>query len=137
VNHESKLSPEDKLEIIRLINTYGQSRTNTFGPDGMVRRSAFHRMQAAAPASDIRFRNVVGAAGGVEKREVEAGLSNWEDTEILSGLKEGETVLIPPPPGTEPPPWMSGGKNSKNTKSGKAEQNNRNRRRMMMQFRGK
>lgn len=66
----------------------------------------------------------------IEKRDVEIGLSNWEETEVLSGLKEGETVIIPPPPGTELPPWMqtSKQKNSKNNTE-------RNRSRMMQQLR--
>ena len=87
--------------------------------------------------------DVMGASGQTETREVVAGLSNWEDTEIVSGLQEGETVLIPPPPGTDPPSWMSGGKGSKNSKgasnskSSKAQENQRTKSRMMMQFRGK
>jgi len=91
--------------------------------------------------------DVADASGNSQTREVEVGLSNWEDTEIVSGLNEGETVIIPPPPGTEPPPWMSSSKSSKNGKGGKggkgtsdsksdrAKQTERNRSRMMMQFR--
>jgi HlyD family secretion protein len=37
---------------------------------------------------------VIPAKGGkVEKRAVQTGLSNWEVTEITSGLKEGEYVV--------------------------------------------
>lgn len=37
---------------------------------------------------------VIPAGGGpLEKRAIEAGLSNWEITEVLSGLKEGEFVV--------------------------------------------
>ncbi len=67
--------------------------------------------------------------GTLEEREVKAGLSNWEETEILEGLKEGEEVLVPPPPGTELPPWMSGGT--------RREEAQRNRSRMMQQLRGR
>lgn len=66
------------------------------------------------------------APGQVETREVKPGLSNWEETEIIAGLKEGETVIVPPPPGSEPPPWMGGGKQ---------RQQERTRRHMLMQFR--
>ncbi|MBU0610511.1 MAG: efflux RND transporter periplasmic adaptor subunit, partial [Armatimonadetes bacterium] len=97
--------------------------------------------------------DIMTGAGSSETREVEVGLSNWEDTEIVSGVKEGETVIIPPPPGTELPSWLSSSKssksskNSKNGKNGKggkstsdskddkAKQTQRNRSRMMMQFR--
>ena len=65
----------------------------------------------------------------LEKREVKVGLSNWEETEILEGLKEGEELLIPPPPGTELPHWMGGGD--------KNEAAQRNRSRMMRQLRGR
>jgi HlyD family secretion protein len=84
--------------------------------------------------------DVMGAGGQKETREVQAGLSNWEQTEILSGAKEGETVVVPPPPGSELPPWMQGAKSSKNGKSGgnnSKSQNERTKSRMMMQFRGK
>jgi len=74
--------------------------------------------------------DVMGANGQTETREVQVGLSNWEDTEIVSGLHEGETVVIPPPPGTEFP-WMSGAKGSKD------RQNQRTKGRMMMQFRNR
>jgi len=37
---------------------------------------------------------VIPAGGGqLEKRSIEAGLSNWEVTEVVSGLKEGEFVV--------------------------------------------
>jgi HlyD family secretion protein len=37
---------------------------------------------------------VIPAAGGLlEKRTIESGLSNWEVTEVVSGLKEGEFVV--------------------------------------------
>jgi len=62
-----------------------------------------------------------------EQRDVKAGLSNWDETEILEGLKEGEVVIIPPPPGTEPPPWARS--NDKN------QQADRTKARMMRQFR--
>ena len=65
----------------------------------------------------------------LEKREVKVGLSNWEETEILEGLKEGEELLIPPPPGTELPRWMGGGD--------RAQTAQRNRSRMMRQLRGR
>jgi HlyD family secretion protein len=64
-----------------------------------------------------------------EEREIKAGLSNWDQTEILSGLKEGETVLVPPPPGTPLPSWMGGGS--------KQQQSDQTRRRMMMQMRNR
>lgn len=69
-----------------------------------------------------------------EEREVEAGLSNWEETEVLSGLKEGEQVVIPPPPGTELPPWMGGGSAKKGTKAAQKEESERNRGRMLKSF---
>jgi HlyD family secretion protein len=37
---------------------------------------------------------VIPEAGGLlEKRTIEAGLSNWEQTEIVHGLKEGDFVV--------------------------------------------
>lgn len=42
----------------------------------------------------------------VEDRTVKIGLSNWDETEIISGLKEGDKVVIPPPPGSVLPRWM-------------------------------
>jgi HlyD family secretion protein len=36
---------------------------------------------------------VLSAEGMLEERRVEAGLSNWEFTEIRSGLKQGERVV--------------------------------------------
>ncbi|MCE5238761.1 efflux RND transporter periplasmic adaptor subunit [bacterium] len=80
--------------------------------------------------------DVMGANGQTETREVQVGLSNWEDTEIVSGLQEGETVVIPPPPGTEFP-WMSGAKGAKGAKGSKDQQNQRTKGRMMMQFRNR
>ena len=79
--------------------------------------------------------DVMGPAGQTETREVQVGLSNWEDTEITSGVQEGETVVVPPPPGTEPPPWMSGGKGAKGAKGSKAQQSQHTKGHMMMQFR--
>jgi HlyD family secretion protein len=67
-----------------------------------------------------------------EKRTVRIGLSNWEETEVISGLKEGEVVIIPPPPGSEPPPWLAPAK--KDDKKAQAENNKR---RMMQQFQGR
>jgi HlyD family secretion protein len=64
-----------------------------------------------------------------QEREVKAGLSNWDQTEIISGLKEGEVVMVPGPPGTPLPGFMGGGT--------KQQQSDRNRQRMMMQFRGR
>ena len=32
-------------------------------------------------------------SGTIEKREIKTGLSNWSYTEVLSGLKEGDTVV--------------------------------------------
>ena len=49
-----------------------------------------------------------------EEREVEIGLSNWEETEIIEGLDEGDEVIIPPPPGTPLPRWMGGGDRQNN-----------------------
>lgn len=66
-----------------------------------------------------------------EQRDVKAGLSNWEETEILSGLREGEQVVIPPPPGTELPPWMGGGTSKGSSKGTSKEDSERNRMRMM------
>jgi multidrug efflux pump subunit AcrA (membrane-fusion protein) len=37
---------------------------------------------------------VVKATGEVEKREVTAGISNWQYTEITEGLTEGEQVNV-------------------------------------------
>ncbi len=65
----------------------------------------------------------------LEKREVKVGLSNWEETEILEGVKEGEELLIPPPPGTELPRWMGGGDRTQAAQ--------RNRSRMMRQLRSR
>jgi HlyD family secretion protein len=87
------------------------------------------------------------ADGGTEEREVVAGLSNWDDTEIKSGLKEGEKVIIPPPPGSDNP-FGGGGKGGEkggkggNGKGGqsaseKARDAERNKGRMMMQFRAR
>jgi len=36
---------------------------------------------------------VIGNDGKLEKRTVSSGLSNWEFTEISSGLKEGERIV--------------------------------------------
>ena len=37
---------------------------------------------------------VIPAGGGViEQRQVETGIANWEQTEVLSGLQEGEWVV--------------------------------------------
>ncbi len=63
----------------------------------------------------------------LEKRDVKVGLSNWEETEILEGVKQGEQLLIPPPPGTELPFWMGGGDSKQNAQ--------RNRSRMIRQMR--
>ncbi len=73
-----------------------------------------------------------------EVRDIKAGLSNWEETEVLSGLKEGDQVIIPPPPGTPLPPWM-GGDEKKTTKTGQNRAAQRNRETMMktFQMRGK
>ena len=43
LNHRVGLSDEDKLEIIRLINTYASQRGPQSGPNDMQRRSAFYR----------------------------------------------------------------------------------------------
>ncbi|HCU37316.1 MAG TPA: hypothetical protein DGT21_18345 [Armatimonadetes bacterium] len=66
-----------------------------------------------------------------EMRAVKVGLSNWEDTEITEGLKEGEVVLIPPPPGSNVP-WMQSDKDK-----AKKEAEDRNRQRMLRQFRNR
>ena len=60
LNHRVGLSDEDKLEIIRLINTYASQRGPQSGPNDMQRRSAFHRLLAASPASTIEFNLGVG-----------------------------------------------------------------------------
>jgi len=39
--------------------------------------------------------NVVSASGALEKRVVQTGLSDWQNTEITSGLTEGEKVSVP------------------------------------------
>ncbi|MHB8993793.1 MAG: efflux RND transporter periplasmic adaptor subunit [Armatimonadota bacterium] len=84
-----------------------------------------------------------------EEREVVAGLSNWDDTEIKSGLKDGDKVIIPPPPGSPSPFGGSskagndtGGKAGDKGKAGqsaseKARDAERTKSRMMMQFRGR
>ncbi|MGE5530986.1 MAG: efflux RND transporter periplasmic adaptor subunit [Bacteroidota bacterium] len=88
------------------------------------------------------------ADGGTEEREVVAGLSNWDDTEIKSGLKEGEKVIIPPPPGSDNPFGGGGGKGGEkggkggNGKGGqnaseKARDAERTKGRMMMQLRAR
>jgi len=38
---------------------------------------------------------VITATGGTEQREVETGLSDWQNTEITGGLTEGEQVSVP------------------------------------------
>lgn len=38
---------------------------------------------------------VVDASGQTEQRQVETGLNDWQNTEISSGLSEGEPVLVP------------------------------------------
>lgn len=45
-----------------------------------------------------------------QEREVQPGLSNWDDTEIKTGLKEGEQVVIPPPPSASNGPGGGQGK---------------------------
>jgi HlyD family secretion protein len=37
---------------------------------------------------------VLGAAGALEERRIEAGLSNWEFTEVKAGLARGDRVVI-------------------------------------------
>jgi len=32
--------------------------------------------------------------GLLEEREIETGISNWDQTEVTSGLKEGELVVL-------------------------------------------
>ena len=39
--------------------------------------------------------NVVSASGALEKRAVQTGLSDFQNTEITSGLTEGEKVNVP------------------------------------------
>lgn len=45
----------------------------------------------------------VKAGEGVEERPVEVGLSDGRNTEIVSGLKEGESVVLPASTGTPSP----------------------------------
>lgn len=71
---------------------------------------------------------VLGASGQPESREVKAGLSNWDETEITDGLKEGETVVIPPPPGSD----RGNGQKSSSDKKREAD---RKKGRMIQQFR--
>jgi multidrug efflux pump subunit AcrA (membrane-fusion protein) len=63
----------------------------------------------------------------VEDRQVKIGLSNWDETEITSGLKEGEKVIIPPPPGSVLPRWMQSDDDE--------ESKSQKRRRMLRNFR--
>ena len=37
---------------------------------------------------------VLGADGALEERKVETGLSNWEFTEVRTGLQRGERVVV-------------------------------------------
>lgn len=46
----------------------------------------------AGPESSVE---VLLADGTTEKRVVEVGLNDWQNTEIISGLSEGEIILIP------------------------------------------
>lgn len=40
------------------------------------------------------YANVIKADGSIEKRQVTAGISNWQYTEIVEGLEEGEQVQV-------------------------------------------
>lgn len=64
-----------------------------------------------------------------EVREVKVGLSDWDNTEIISGLKEGEELVVPPPPGTELPRWMQS--SSKKDASGKSQTTDRQKSQML------
>jgi multidrug efflux pump subunit AcrA (membrane-fusion protein) len=68
-----------------------------------------------------RFATVQKADGSTEERQVEAGISDGDKTEIVSGLAEGETVLVKRgaadkwsggnrPPGGPSPTMMLGGR---------------------------
>jgi HlyD family secretion protein len=37
---------------------------------------------------------VLGADGILVERQIESGLSNWEFTEVITGLKENESVVV-------------------------------------------
>ncbi|MEN6548617.1 MAG: efflux RND transporter periplasmic adaptor subunit [Armatimonadia bacterium] len=71
---------------------------------------------------------VLGASGQTETREIKAGLSNWDETEIVEGVKEGETVVIPPPPGSDR-------ENGQKTGGDKKREAERKKGRMIQQFR--
>jgi hypothetical protein len=42
----------------------------------------------------LQYVNVVKADGSYEKRKIVGGLSNGSQTEVMSGLEEGETVAV-------------------------------------------
>ncbi len=58
------------------------------------------------------------------ERTVKVGISDWEQTEILEGLKEGDQVVLPA--GAKPPPGMGQGADA-----------SRQGRRMMFMLRGR
>ncbi len=63
------------------------------------RADALHLPTAAVrpgePATVLLLEAVSdGAAGLLVEREIETGLANWDRTEVLSGLKEGDRVVL-------------------------------------------
>lgn len=90
--------------------------------------------------------DLMGADGQTKKTPVTIGLSNWDETEIVSGLKEGDKVVIQAPPSTGDQGPFGGGGGRQGGRQGaangqrggqgdKKEQADRQRGRMMMQFR--
>ncbi|MEC9339861.1 MAG: efflux RND transporter periplasmic adaptor subunit, partial [Pseudomonadota bacterium] len=59
------------------------------------RRDAVPRIPSEALMTGNRI-YVVGADGRLEERAVETGLTNWEFTQVTSGLTAGDRVVVTP-----------------------------------------
>jgi multidrug efflux pump subunit AcrA (membrane-fusion protein) len=50
---------------------------------------------AVTKAGNQSYVQVVTASGTTEKRAVQTGISDWQNTEITSGLSDGENIVVP------------------------------------------
>lgn len=100
----SSLPTTDSSGITSYAVTIRLDRANAVIRDGMAALLTFVRLEhtnvlmipnkAVFIEDGRQYVNVLQGNGGYEKREVQCGLTNGTESEVLSGLNEGDTVAV-------------------------------------------